>query len=89
MTVAGGDDDPDDDDDDARVRHLFTAADAEKVLGIKAGTIRAWRSRRLLWHFGLDKYGRPMYDRDHLMDLKRGSTRLARQEQRTRRNRGS
>lgn len=69
---------PDSDEDESRVRHLFTAAEAEKVLGIAAGTIRAWASKRWLWHYGLDKRGRPMYDRDHLLELKRRSTRTAR-----------
>lgn len=75
--------------DEDRVRHLYTAPEAERVFGIPAGTIRAWCSRKLLYHYGLDKYGRKMFDRDHLLELKRGSTRNARREQRTRRNQAS
>lgn len=76
---------PDSDDDEDRVRHLFTAAEASRLFGIPAGTIRAWCSRKLLWAYGIDKYKRPMYDRDHLLELKRGSTRKARSEQKKRR----
>jgi hypothetical protein len=53
-----------------KVRHLFTAAEAQTWLGIPAGTVRAWAKREKLWSFGLDECGRPMYDRDHLVALR-------------------
>ena len=52
------------------VRHLFTAAEAARVLGIPAGTVRAWAARQRLWSFGLDERGRPMYDRRDLVRLR-------------------
>lgn len=57
------------------MRHLYTAAEAQRVLGISAATVRKWASRprgdgtRALYAFGLDDAGRPMYDRDHLVLL--------------------
>jgi len=56
----------------AAVRHLFTAAEAEAVLGIKAATIRSWAADRparpkRIWHYGIDEHGHPMYDRDDLV----------------------
>jgi hypothetical protein len=56
----------------AAVRHLFTAAEAERILGIPAGTIRSWAVDRparpqRIWSYGLDQHGRPMYDRDDLI----------------------
>lgn len=51
------------------VRHLFTAAEAERVLGIPAATVRSWAKRERIWSFGLDERNRPMYDRDHLLAL--------------------
>lgn len=56
--------------DDDRVRHLFTAAEAEKQLGIPAGTIRVWFNRKRIWHYGLDERGNPMFDRDDLVRLR-------------------
>ena len=55
---------------DTGPRHLFTAAEAERALGIPAGTVRAWASREMLWSYGLDVRGRPMYDRDDLLRLR-------------------
>ena len=52
------------------VRHLYTAAEAQKTLGIPAGTVRAWAARKRLWSFGLDERDRPMYDRDDLLRLR-------------------
>lgn len=52
------------------VRHLFTAAEAEAVLGIPAGTVRQWARREKVWSFGLDEFDRPMYDRDDLVRLR-------------------
>lgn len=53
-----------------RVRHLFTAVEAEQWLNIPAGTVRQWASRKRIWSFGLDERGRPMYDRDDLVRLR-------------------
>lgn len=53
-----------------KVRHLFTAAEAEVWLGIPASTVRAWASRKKVFSFGLDEQERPMYDRDHLVALR-------------------
>ncbi len=50
-----------------RVRHLFTAAQAEAILGIPAGTVRSWFARKRIYHFGIDEHGNPMFDRDHLI----------------------
>lgn len=53
-----------------RVRHLFTAAEAETQLGIAAGTVRSWFSRKRIYSFGLDNRGRPMFDRDDLIRMR-------------------
>jgi hypothetical protein len=53
-----------------QVRHLYTAAEAARVLGIPAGSIRAWKSRGRLWAYGIDDRRREMYDRDHLIELR-------------------
>lgn len=55
---------------DPQVRHLYTATEAQRVLGIKATTVRSWARRNLLYSFGLDQRNRPMYDRDHLVALR-------------------
>ena len=52
------------------VRHLFTASEAEQILGIPAGTTRAWFHRKRIYHYGLDERGRPMFDRDDLVRLR-------------------
>jgi hypothetical protein len=52
------------------VRHLFTAAEAERVLRIKASTVRSWARRRVIWSYGLSSGGKPMYDRDDLVRLR-------------------
>lgn len=52
------------------VRHLYTAAEAEKTLGIPAGTVRAWFCRKRIYHYGLDERERPMFDRDDLLRLR-------------------
>ncbi|GAA4685649.1 hypothetical protein GCM10023215_21110 [Pseudonocardia yuanmonensis] len=69
-------DDLDDQADDLepRVRHLFSAAEAERVLGIKAGTVRQWAHRGQLHPVGLDERDRPLYDREHLQRLEGRST---------------
>jgi DNA-binding transcriptional MerR regulator len=51
-------------------RHLFTAAEAARLLHIPPGTIRSWKARGLLFEFGLTERGNPMYDRDHLVALR-------------------
>lgn len=50
------------------IRHLFTAAEAERWLGIPAATIRSWARRRRIWSYGLDSHGHPMYDLEHLLN---------------------
>jgi len=52
------------------VRHLFGPAEAERVLGIKAATIRSWARRKRIHAYGLDEAGRPMFDRDELLALR-------------------
>lgn len=52
------------------IRHTYTAAEAARYLGIPAGTIRAWASRKLLWSYELDEFNRPRYDRDDLIELR-------------------
>jgi hypothetical protein len=56
--------------DDEGVRHLFTAAEAERTLGIPAGRVRVWFHRKRIYHYGLDERGRPMFDRDDLVRLR-------------------
>lgn len=51
---------------------LFTAQQAERELGIPAGTVRAWASRKRLYSQGIDLDGRPMYTRKHLVELRDG-----------------
>lgn len=50
-------------------RDLYTAADAERVLGIPAGLVRKWALRRKLYPMGLSADSRPMYDKEHLRVL--------------------
>lgn len=49
---------------------LYTAADAQRELGIPAGTVRSWASRERLWSYGLDLAGRPMYRGQDLIRLR-------------------
>lgn len=51
-------------------RHLYTAAESERVLGIPAATVRTWAFRKLIYAYGLDDRDRPMYDRDDLVRLR-------------------
>jgi DNA-binding transcriptional MerR regulator len=37
------------------------AAEAQRILGIAAATIRQWARRHRLWPRGLDERGRPLY----------------------------
>jgi DNA-binding transcriptional MerR regulator len=55
---------------DDRPRHLFTAAEAARRLGINPARIRVWAFRKLLYAYGIDERGRPMYDRDDLIALR-------------------
>lgn len=70
--------------DDEGVRHLFTAAEAERVLGIRASTIRTWANRKRIWAFGLDERRQPMYDKRDLIAL-RDRTRTRDQHEQRRR----
>jgi hypothetical protein len=70
------------------VRHLFTAAEAARLFHIPAGTIRAWKSKGLLWDYGRDAHNNPMYDRDDLLALRDGRPRRIQRQPRTRRTRG-
>lgn len=56
------------------VRHLYTAAEAEEALGIKAATVRQWAHRHRIYPYGLDGRRRPMYDRDDLIALRDPTT---------------
>lgn len=57
-------------DHEPEVRHLFSAIEAEKYLGIKASTVRSWARRKLVWSFGLNERNHPMYDREHLLQMR-------------------
>lgn len=66
------------------VRHLYTAAEAERVLRIPAVTIRSWARRKRIWPYGLDERRQPMYDRDDLV-ARRDRSRTREQHARARR----
>jgi hypothetical protein len=54
---------------------LLTAADAEKVLGIPAATVRNWyrhRARTGLLPDGLDRWGKPLFRAEDLKNLRAG-----------------
>lgn len=53
--------------DEHGVRHLFTPAEAERVLHIKASTVRSWARRKRIYPYGLDEHRNPMFDRDDLL----------------------
>src|SRR5690606_12318154 len=55
---------------DTGVRHLFGAAEAERLFGIPAATIRSWARRKRIYPYGLDERGRPLLDRDDLLALR-------------------
>lgn len=57
------------------VRHTFTAAEAARLFGIPAGSIRAWASSKRLWSYEVNERGCPMYDRDDLLALRDGTRR--------------
>jgi len=54
---------------------LYSARDAEKVLGISASTIRTWwrrygRKEGGLWDYGTDRRGNPMFRAKDLIALR-------------------
>jgi hypothetical protein len=57
--------------DEHGVRHLYTAAEAERVLRIKASTVRSWARRKRIYPYGLDEHRNPMFDRDDLLAARR------------------
>lgn len=73
------------------MRHLYTAAEAVRALGIPLGTITAWRHKGLLFEYGLssDPRPRPMYDRDDLIALRDGTKRRVARRPRKRRGGGT
>lgn len=48
---------------------LLTAVDAERYLGVPAGTVRQWAHRGQLVSYLRDPQGRPLYDAAHIDDL--------------------
>ena len=52
---------------------LLSAADAERVLGIPASTVRSWwrrRARTQLWDYGRDARNHPLFDELDLVALR-------------------
>lgn len=66
---------------------LFTAAEAARRFHIPPGSIRAWKAKGQLHHWGIDDHGHPMYDRDDLIALRDGTRRRAQRIPRARRTR--
>lgn len=59
----------------SRTERPLSASDAEKLLGIPAGTVRAWHHRRRatgLFPIGLDERRRPLFRQSDLLRLRRG-----------------
>lgn len=52
------------------MRVLYSAAQAERELGIAAATVRSWARRQLIYSYGLDARQHPMYDYEDLMRLR-------------------
>lgn len=52
------------------MRHLYSAAEAERLFGIPAATVRSWARRQRIWSYGLDERNRPLYDRPDLLRLR-------------------
>lgn len=48
---------------------LYTAAQAERELGIPAATVRVWAFRERIWSRGIDRQGHPMYSGVELIRL--------------------
>lgn len=60
-------------DNTALYGRLLSAAEAERVLGIRASTVRTWHSRTAttgLYSAGLDASGRPLFYEADLVALK-------------------
>jgi DNA-binding transcriptional MerR regulator len=53
-----------------RLRHVYTAVEAEALFGISASTIRSWVRREKLFPAGRAENMAAMYDRDHLLALR-------------------
>lgn len=74
---------------DDRPLNLFTAAQAAQLFRIPAGSIRAWKSKGVLYERGQLEHstGRPipLYDRDELLALRDGKPRRTQRQPRTRR----
>ena len=54
---------------------LLSAADAQRVLGIPAATVRSWHHRRRhtgLYPIGLDRRHQPLFYEADLLQLRRG-----------------
>ena len=54
-------------------RRLLSAADAQRVLGIPASTVRSWWRRQRytgLWDYGRDRRNHPLFDEVDLVALR-------------------
>lgn len=64
-----------------RPPRLLSAAEAERELGIPAGTVRSWFSRRKmtgLWDMARDNRNQPLFDEDLLLQLRDRNRRVGR-----------
>lgn len=52
------------------MRRLYSAAQAQRELGIKASTVRSWARRGRLYSYGLDRRNQPLYDGNDLVRLR-------------------
>jgi DNA-binding transcriptional MerR regulator len=57
---------------------LVSAAEAARLTGIPAGTIRHWAARQRLFSVGLDKDGRPLYRLSEIKALRAATRRRRR-----------
>lgn len=57
---------------------LVSAAEAERLAKVPAGTVRRWASERRLFSAGLDPSGRPLYRLSEVMALAAATRRRAR-----------
>lgn len=46
---------------------LLSAAEAERLLGIRANTVSVWRHRGIIFPMGLDRSRRPLYRESDLL----------------------
>ena len=53
---------------------LLSAAEAQRYLGLPAGTVRSWVSRGALRPLACDDYGRPRYEVATLLALREGAS---------------